>query len=451
MPDLISFMPVVSETLDRIRARLNADANAGLSPQDAAYLDTTPGGFWYDLTQAPALEIARLWDALNEMAASCFVAYAWGVYLDEHGVTIGVDRKGAVTATGYIEFTGDVGTVVPAGVQVATEQVDPNVDPVTFQTTVGNVIPTGGVLALPVEAMTLGSAGNVAAGSVTVLLSPIDGVAAITNIDPITGGADVETDELYRNRLILAFTGAHGAGTVADYVEWALAFPGIGYVMVEPLWNGAGTVRVIVTDQQNNTVSQQVVDALQGLLDPFAVETLSTGTNTFPTAQVNVQSTSGFMAAGDAMIGMTKFSYSGLTPTAFTGVSNYTGTQSYPAGSYVTQSGLGHGLAPIGAIVTVATPQILTVAVACNVIEETGYTLDGAGGTIPLADDIAAAVADYIGGLRPGDDVIVNAVNARIMDVEGVHDVSGTTLNGIAANLSVGSLQVAEPGLVTLT
>jgi hypothetical protein len=44
MPDLVDFLPLVTETVASIRNRVDADINAGLSVTDADYVDTVEGG-----------------------------------------------------------------------------------------------------------------------------------------------------------------------------------------------------------------------------------------------------------------------------------------------------------------------------------------------------------------------------------------------------------------------
>jgi uncharacterized phage protein gp47/JayE len=113
--------------------------------------------------------------------------------------------------------------------------------------------------------------------------------------------------------------------------------------------------------------------------------------------------------------------------------------------------GLGAGLAPVGAIVTVATPAITAINVAATLVLDTGYSLDGIGGTIAVRSDIVESLSEYIDSLRPGDDVILEHAKARLFAVTGVHDVSGVTLNGSAANVALDSLHVAQLGSVTLS
>lgn len=127
---------------------------------------------------------------------------------------------------------------------------------------------TGGQIVLPVRATERGVVGNVGAGAVTVVRTP--GVeAAVTNDEAIDGGTEPESDESLRERVIAAYT-AQGAGTRADYERWGRSWAGVGRVTVIPLWNGPGTVKLIVTTADGQPVSQETIDGLQADLDPIA-------------------------------------------------------------------------------------------------------------------------------------------------------------------------------------
>jgi len=462
MPSLLDFIPLRIETVESIRARMDADVNAGVDPSDDAFIDTTPGGFYFDVTQAIALEMERLWDmAATEFVAASFVAFSWGDYLDEHGETITVARKAAVKSTGEITFTGTNGTIVAVGTEVSTEQTDPEIEPVSFVTTESGTV-SGGTLTLNVEASEAGSAGNVATGAVPLLLTPVTGISAVANAASITGGSDIESDEQYRDRLILEYSAAQGSGSLADYERWSLAFPGVGNVRVAPLWNGGGTVRVVVTDIENDPVSTVVRDGLQVVLDPYSASTTTTGSHTLPVGTINVVSTTGFSPSGKVYVGTNLVTYTGVTSTTFTGCTG--GSGSVTAGTDVVQHGQGKGLAPVGAIVTVQTPTTLAVTVSAAVSHADGYSLDGAGGTIATRTNIENALSEYIDNLPPGGEnppgsespagsgyVLLNKTESRFFRVPGVYDVSSVQLNAAAANLAVSATQVPELTTVTLT
>lgn len=379
MTDLLDFLPLRSETMARIRARMDADVNAGYGPDDPSRRDTTLGGFYWDLSQVAAMEAERLWDMASiEIPAAAFPTFAFGRYLDEHGATYNLPRTDNAKATGQVTFTGPDDTVVGAGIQLAREAADPLDDDVIYQTTEGGVIASGTVT-LPVEALLAGLNGNAPTGSVTTIITGLSGVAAI-NAAPISGGADVETDEDYRTRLLNLLQEPQGAGTVADYERWALAYPGVGFVTVTPLASGPGTVTVTVTDDQNSPVSPSLISGLQDYLDPVPGE--------------------------------------------------------------------GRGQAPVGAIVTVATPTSVAVAITAKIEHDDGYTLDGTAGTIETRSRIMTALTDYVSNLGPGQEVVLAHIIGALFRVPGVHDVSVTAPS---ANVAITASQVADLGTVTLT
>lgn len=462
MADVLNFLPLRVETVDDIRARIDADVNAGLDPDDEAWIDTTEGSFYYDITQALILELERLWDfAATDVVAASLVEYAWGDYLDDHGATVGVPRKEAVAATGEVTFTGTDDVLIPIGTEVATVQTDPDEEPIAYVTTDSGVI-AGGSVTLPVQAVEEGTAGNVPAAAVELLLSPVENISEVTNAEAITGGADPETDEAYRERLRLANTAAQGGGSIADYERWALGWPGVGNVRVVPLWNGPGTVRVIVTDEDNNPVSAAIKEGLQDYLDPYSAETELDGGVTLPNATITVLDTTGFAASGRIYVGSQLVEYTGKTATTFTGCTG--GSGSIPDGTAVIQHGEGRGQAPVGHIVTVDTPATLTVDISATVTPRDGYSIDGAGGTIALDAEIEAVLRDYVDNLPPGGEdppgsespvgsgfVLLQRVEGRIVQVAGVYNISDVEINGVADDLAVGALQVPALGTVTLS
>jgi uncharacterized phage protein gp47/JayE len=382
---ILDLIPLFTETVDSIRGRIDADMNAGVDPADPAFIDTSEGGIAWDLTQPFVIEVARFYDALGtEVPASVIPLFAYGEYLDYWGEVIGLPRKDEAPAVGVVRFVGTVGELVAPGTQVATLQSDPSIEPSIFEVTDTNgTIPGAGYIDLNVQATEPGVVGNVAAGTVTVLLTPNPEITAVTNLASISGGVEVESDEAYNARIMLEFQQPAGAGNQADYVRWALAHPGVSHATAQGLWNGPGTVLVTITDENNDPLSTTVVDELQAELDPVAQR--------------------------------------------------------------------GAGTAPVGALVTVATPTLLTINISATVSFEQGYSLDGASGTIPLRQPIIDSIAEYVEGLPAGQEVVYGHVEARFFQIEGVHDVTNLLVNGVTTNITLSPQQIPDLGSVTLT
>jgi uncharacterized phage protein gp47/JayE len=100
-------------------------------------------------------------------------------------------------------------------------------------------------------------------------------------------------------------------------------------------------------------------------------------------------------------------------------------------------AGQGAGLGQVGATITVLTASTMAVDVAATVEFETGYSLNGGGGTLALHDTILAALAEYIDGLQSGQEVVISQVAGIIARIQGVHDVGSVRLSGLTVNLPI--------------
>jgi uncharacterized phage protein gp47/JayE len=269
--DFSAFFPLFGKSEDDIYGEMAARAHAGLTPDDPDYVDTRVGSPFWLATRPMAVATAEAYSRMNEAAAAGILGTSWGTYLDNNGASFGQTRKPALAATGVETFTGDAGTVIGAGVEVGMIQTDPDIEPPTFVTVESGTIPGAvgatGTLALAIQCVVEGTAGNVAAHQITQLLSGVPGVDSVDNAAATAGGVEEESDEAYKARLLQLFKG-QGDGTAADYERWALEEPGVGRVTVVPLWAGPGTVQVIIMDELGRAVAGSIVTSLQNRLDP---------------------------------------------------------------------------------------------------------------------------------------------------------------------------------------
>ena len=150
----------------------------------------------------------------------------------------GVNRVLPVAGTGIAPFTGFGAVDIPAGTLLARS------DGVQYQTTADCVL-AGGAGTAPIICLSVGSSTNTAAGSTLTLVSPIAGVSSsVILATAITGGADVETIDHWRSRLIERVQNPPMGGCQTDYVEWALDVAGVTRAWAIPYWQGGGTVGV---------------------------------------------------------------------------------------------------------------------------------------------------------------------------------------------------------------
>ncbi|MEG1632053.1 MAG: baseplate J/gp47 family protein [Hydrogenoanaerobacterium sp.] len=115
-----------------------------------------------------------------------------------------------------------------------------------------------------------------------------------------------------------------------------------------------------------------------------------------------------------------------------------------------TPQGKGYGIAPIGHVATISTVAALTVNIAANLTLKNDYTVESLS---PLID---AAIRKYFDGLAFTESIVrISRIEAAILNIDGIIDVSGTTLNGTAANLILSSVwnlyQIPTLGSLILT
>jgi len=162
-------------------------------------------------------------------------------FLAGWGLLKGVSKKQATAATSSkVSFAVTGTAIIPAGTTLTRS------DGWTYATTADSVTASG-VTTAPVTSTSTGSSGNAVAGTGLVLGSPVQGVQASgTLTTAATGGADIETDDDYRSRVIAAYQATGSDGREAEYIEWATAVSGVTRAWVNRNGAGAGSVVVYV-------------------------------------------------------------------------------------------------------------------------------------------------------------------------------------------------------------
>lgn len=119
-----------------------------------------------------------------------------------------------------------------------------------------------------------GASGNAEAGTILTLDSNAPGIEnQVTLLVAATGGADIEDEEDFRSRGLLAFQNPPQGGSDADYKSWALAVYGVTRAWVKRRLNGAGTVGVyIMCDNNSNGGFPVGTDGISQLEDWGAVK-----------------------------------------------------------------------------------------------------------------------------------------------------------------------------------
>src|SRR5690606_29991366 len=153
------------------------------------------------------------------------------------------------------------GTVITAGIVLLTEGAG-TFPAIEFKTKERAQIGEDGTVTVTAECLELGTRSNVAAHTITLLSEPISGVTSVDNHEAFSDGRDEEDDDSYRERVLAAYDEPL-SGAKKDYERWAKEVPGVGSVYVIPLWNGPGTVKVLVTDANGQPANEDLIAAVQ--------------------------------------------------------------------------------------------------------------------------------------------------------------------------------------------
>lgn len=226
-------------------------------------IDDTEGGFPWDFTKPTALEKAELLQFhLVETLKIMFPEWAYGEYLDLHAKRVCLTRRAAGCAYVRLEIKGVPGTVIPAGFAFAVPSI--NSQPaVEFQTEAETEIGESGKATVGAMAVLPGAGGNVPAGSITLMVTPMRGITAISNPEKASGGTGEESDDSLRARIMEIEQGLDTGfvGCDADYICWAKEVPGVGNAFVIANWDPdvKNSVKLVVLDSNGEPANGHIL------------------------------------------------------------------------------------------------------------------------------------------------------------------------------------------------
>mgnify|MGYP001101674614 CR=1 FL=1 len=191
---------------------------------------------------------------LNGFIDILFPGAQSGRYLDLHAAQIGMTRQPGAKAKVTVTFSGVNGTKIPAGTVVCTPSA------LRFLTT-EEVTIAAGLASVRCIAEDIGADYNVPEATVTQMAVNIHGVHGATNAAAGVGGADEESDADLWARYHERRTEPITSGNANHYVMWAKEVTGVSYARCIPLWNGNGTVKVIIAGADKKPLDDTIVTA----------------------------------------------------------------------------------------------------------------------------------------------------------------------------------------------
>lgn len=218
-------------------------------------IDKREGSFVSNMVSPVGVEFAKCYMELDNILSIMFLEDATNEYLDKKVYDFGIERKLGATAKGIIKVIGENGTYIPEGSEVLSQ------GELAFYTLHDAWIEEE-VALIEVEASNVGVDFNIIPNSIDKFAKEINGVTSVTNEEEFAQGVDIETDEELRERFFEIIRRPATSGNIYHYEQWAKEIDGINQARVKPLWNGNGTVKVIVSND-NSIVSEEIVAKCQ--------------------------------------------------------------------------------------------------------------------------------------------------------------------------------------------
>lgn len=220
------------------------------------------GSFLDEIASGSALAHASIYSVLEKLLNIAFIKDSYGDSLDKRVQEFGIERKEGLQAVGKARFHGKVGVEVGSGAIIVANGNRYEV----LDNQNGRIDLEDGV-ELYVRSLEVGTDKNLLTGISFVLETPLNGIERIESTSAIIGGTNPESDEELKERFFYIQSHKGTSGNVDDYINWALQVDGVKNVKVIPLWNGNGTVKVVVMTKNNRNVSEEVVQAAKDFIE----------------------------------------------------------------------------------------------------------------------------------------------------------------------------------------
>ncbi|MBV7319725.1 MULTISPECIES: baseplate J/gp47 family protein [Bacillus] len=216
----------------------------------SADIDTREGSVIYNALAPAAAELAKSYIWLDTVLELVFSDTAQGEFLDRRAAEAGIERTAATKAVRAGEFTA--GVRIPEGSRFY-------VDNLYFQYT------RDGTLVCE----TPGEAGNAnLTGRNLLSLDTIPGLEKAIVKEILIPGREEEGDDSLRERYFTRVRREAVSANKMHYKEWAEEVDGVGKAKIFPLWNGDGTVKIVVTNANLEPASEILIQKVKDYIDP---------------------------------------------------------------------------------------------------------------------------------------------------------------------------------------
>lgn len=221
-------------------------------------LSKMEGSFNFDIASANGVLLEELYQYLEHMKKQTFIDTAteeWAV--DYHALLFGVKRRLGTKAKGQIKITGRANTSISLGTILLNRKG------IKYRTLQDVLLNQDGIGITEIECLESGNIGNCGVGEITTFEISNADVYNVINEKEIIGGYEKEPNSSLIARAYEKITKPAHSGNIYDYIQWAKQVDGVGRVTVKPLWNGNGTVKVLVANYNDEVADLDLIQKVK--------------------------------------------------------------------------------------------------------------------------------------------------------------------------------------------
>lgn len=221
-------------------------------------LSKMEGTFNFDIAATFGITAEEVYRELEFWEKQTFIDTATeDEYVDKHALMFGVKRRLGTKAKGSVKVTGKANSIIEENT------IFLNRDGIKYRSLRKEYLSPTGIAEIEIECLSEGKVGNAAIGEITTFEIQNSNIYSVINEKEIINGYDKEPNSVLVARAKEKATRPAHSGNIYDYEQWAKQVDGVGKVLVKPLWNGNGTVKVLIANYNNDIADSSLIQKVR--------------------------------------------------------------------------------------------------------------------------------------------------------------------------------------------
>lgn len=223
--------------------------------------NTSKGSFARDIIMSCAIEMVKEENDYLSQLDKRLIDTATGTDLDVSCADKAIIRREAIKATGTVKITGANGSIIKKGYIVINSSTATEYE-ILEEKTIENISTI-----VKIQCTKAGKIGNCEVGQINKFSQEYNGLSKVENLENITNGKDIETDEELRIRALEYIRKPRISWNQYVFEDKAKEVEGVEHSHCIPRFNGAGTVKLVITQKDTETVSEELKEKVKSYID----------------------------------------------------------------------------------------------------------------------------------------------------------------------------------------